>query len=286
MITTNLPRLRFSTARKAKCAAGALAALSVSWSAHAALIGKWTGDGYTAGDWLDSSGNGHTGTAIGIVTTSITGFNGHKSLVFPGGDGAAATGYFNVLNDATALVGATDLTLAAVFNPTAANTSLGGQFWQKSGLIGNEQPNAVNDWGLGFGASQADLGVGAPDTTIVSSALTLGAPHVVIGIWSGTGTMTLYVDGVQAAQNTASPTAPRDANQSGSFGLGVSVTLQNNDTHIFTGQIAELRAYNDSSQDPAALYAALRNIYIVPEPASPTLLGLGALGFLRRRRAR
>jgi hypothetical protein len=219
------------------------------------------------------------------VTTSLSGFNGHKSLVFPGGDGAAATGYFTVLNDATALVGATNLTLAAVFNPTAANTSVGGQFWQKSGLIGNEQPGAVNDWGLGFGASQADLGMGAPDTTSVSPALTLSAPHVAIGIWSNTGTMTLYVDGVQVAQNTAAPTAPRDANQSGSFGLGVSVTLQNNDTHVFTGQIAELRAY-DSAEDPAALYTSLRNIYIVPEPVSPVLLGLGSVAFLRRRHPR
>jgi Concanavalin A-like lectin/glucanases superfamily/PEP-CTERM motif len=286
MKTTNFAGLRFSPSRKVKITAGAMAALSVSWSAFGSLIGQWVGDNYTSGNWNDSSGNGHTGTLVGTVSTSISGFNGHKSIVFPGGDGAAAMGHFTVTNNASTLVGATALTLAAVFNPTAANTSVGGQFWQKSGLIGNEQPGAVGDWGLGFGGSQAAMGVGAPDTTIVSPVVdpALNTPHIAIGQWSTAGTMTLYVDGVQVAQNTSSPTGIRDANASGAFGLGVSVALQNNDTHIFTGQIAELRAYNDITQDPTALYNSLRNIYIIPEPASVALLGLGAFALLRRRR--
>jgi hypothetical protein len=129
------------------------------------------------------------------------------------------------------------------------------------------------------------MGVGAPDTTIVSPVRDpAGVPYIVIGVWSTTGTMTLYVDGVQAAQNTTSPTAARDANAFPNFALGSSVSVQNGDTHVFTGQIAELRAYN-SAEDPAALNASLRNIYIVPEPVSATLLGLGALPFFTRRRA-
>ena len=266
-----------------KIAAGTMGILSVSWSAQAGLVGQWIGDTYTGANWTDSSGGNHTATPIGTLTTTTVGFNGHKAINFLGGDGAGASGFFTVINDGTFLVGATDFTLAAVFNPAVANTSVGGQFWQKAGLIGNEQAGAVADWGLGFGASQADVGVGGPDTTILSAALTLQIPHIAVATWSSSGTMTLYIDGVQAAQSTAVPTAARTA-ATFPVALGASVGTQNNDLHIFNGQVAELRVYNDTSTDPTALYNNLRNTYLVPEPGTSALLAVGAVGLLRRRR--
>ena len=266
-----------------KFAAGAVFILSVPWPANGAIVGQWIADNYTSGDWTDSSGGNHTATLLGTVTTSTTGFNGHKSIVFPGGDGAGASGFFTVANDATLLVDATSFTLAAVFNPATANTSVGGQFWQKAGLIGNEQPNAVTDWGLGFAASQAYVGVGAPDTTILSNTVSLMTPHVVVATWSTSGTMTLYVDGVQVNQTTTAPTAPRST-VGFPIALGADVGVQNNDLHIFNGQVAELRIYNDATTDPAAIYNGLRNTYLVPEPGTSAILVTALVGLVSRRR--
>ena len=258
--------------------AAVLAGLCSAGSAHAALIGQWTGDNYTSGNWADSSGNNNNGTVIGAPVATPNAFGSHKGVTLAGSD------YFTVANSATVLVGANALTLAAVFNPSAANASSGGQFWQKAGLIGNEQPGAVNDWGLGFGASQANIGIGNPDTTILSSNLALNTPHVIVGTWSTAGVMTLYVDGVQAAQNATAPTAARDNNNFGGFALGANLAAVNGDLKPFIGSIAELRAYNDVSIDPVALSNSLAATY-VPEPGSLALLGLGSMAFLRRRRS-
>src|SRR3712207_7492055 len=57
----------------------------------------------------------------------------------------------------------------SVFRPTTAGASSGGQFWQRSGLIGNEQAGGVADWGLSYGASQVTGGVGGPDTRLSRS---------------------------------------------------------------------------------------------------------------------
>ena len=267
-----------------KFAAGAVFIFSVPSAVKAALVGQWIADDYTTSDWIDHSGGNHTATPIGDLVTSTSGFNGHKSIVFPGGDGASALGFFTVSNDSSLLVDATSFTLAAVFTPATANTSVGGQFWQKAGLIGNEQPNAVTDWGFGFGGSQAYVGVGAPDVTILSTNLSLSTPHIAIGTWSGTGTMTLYVDGVQVAQSTTAPTAPRSA-LGFPVALGADVGTTNNDLHIFNGQVAELRIYNDAATDPGAIYNDLRNTYLVPEPGTASLLATSALvGLARRRR--
>jgi hypothetical protein len=80
-------------------------------------------------------------------------------------------------------------------------------------------------------------------------------------------------------------TAPTAARVSTGFpvALGASVGTQNNDLHIFNGQVAELRIYNDATTDPAAIYNGLRNTYVVPEPGTSTCIALGLLAFGRRR---
>lgn len=266
--------------RASRIALGAFTALSVPWSAHGVLVGLWTGDAYSAGAWTDSSGGNHLATEVGAPISTTNAFNGHKGVAFDGDD------YFTVPNDSSLLIDATAMTLVAVFRPTASNASTGGQFWQKAGLIGNEQPNAVTDWGLGFGGDVAVMGVGQPDTTIASNPLTLNVGYVAIGTWDSSGVMTLYVDGVQVAQNPVSPTAARNANAFPSIALGANVSVFNNDLKPFIGDIAELRIYNDNSQDIAALTTTLTNTYLVPEPGSAILLGLGAVGLISRRRGR
>lgn len=130
------------------------------------------------------------------------------------------------------------------------------------------------------------MGVGQPDTSIVSAPLALNTGYIAIGTWDSSGAMTLYVNGAQVAQNLASPTAARNASAFPSFALGANVSVVNPDLKPFIGEIAELRIYNDNSQNIAALNTALTNTYLVPEPGSTILLGLGAVGLISRRRRR
>src|SRR3954466_8481928 len=75
--------------RSMRLAMAVVAGLSAAGTAQAALIGQWTGDNYTAGNWTDSSGNNNTGTAVGAPVAlpgTPLAFNGHKSVAFAGAD--------------------------------------------------------------------------------------------------------------------------------------------------------------------------------------------------------
>ncbi len=276
--------------RKRKILAGAvLAGMLGATSANAALKGQWIGDNYTSGNWSDSSGNNNTATAVGTPVSTPGAFGTHKGVTLNG------TSYFTVPNTASSLLGATSLTLAAAFNPTVPQTSSGGQFWQNAGLIGNEQGGSVNDWGMSIGTTgptatpplvtTGNFGVGNPtDVTITSTAINLAAPHVLVATWKNTGVETLYLDGVQVAQNTAVSTNPRDAvNTVAAFALGANLALANGDLKPFIGSLAELRVYDDTTIDPVALSNTLSSTY-APEPGSLALIGVGGLALLRRRR--
>ena len=120
--------------RKAVLAAVAVT-LGTAATSQAALVGQWKGDGYVTGqNWADSSGSGNIGLpANGTSTATPNAFNGHAGVTFGG------VGYFNVANTfSNPTTPANALTLAAVFKPTTTGTSSGAQFWQNSGLIGNE----------------------------------------------------------------------------------------------------------------------------------------------------
>jgi hypothetical protein len=284
MKSLSLPQGHRSAA--VKLSAAAFAVLALQNSAPAALVGQWIGDNYTSGNWADSTGNGHTAIPAGTLSTTDNFFNGHRAVNFSGG---TFDGYFRVANNPGTLQGATALTLVAVFHPVDNGLSSGSQFWQNAGLIGNEQGGAVSDWGLGYGGTLARMGVGGPDTTISSTgAVTLNATHVMIGTWASDGTMALYLDGVQVAQTTTAPTAPRSAQAIPDFALGANLGLNNGDTKVFNGMIAEFRVYNDATQNIAQLTNDLTNTYAVPEPGSITLITFGvlsALGLRRRSRA-
>ena len=279
-----------------------LAAIFVLFSANvsltrASLIGDWVADTYQSGDptWTDSTGNGHTATAVGpnSLTVTANALNGHAAINFFGGNGVGAQGYFTVANDGSTLVGATGLTLVAVIQPTAAGTSVGGNFYNQAGVIGNEQGGVVNDWDLGFASSQAVGGIGNPDTTLTSAPLTLDQPYIEIGTWDTSGLLTLYINGVQVAQTNTGSTGPRDANGNGQFALGADTANDNGDLHIFTGQVGELRVYNDNTENIAALTNSLAAVYGIPEPstwaevlAGAGLLALGCSSFGRALRRR
>src|SRR5437016_1467329 len=96
-------RLGMSRRQLMILAAAAASGLAAG-SARAALVAEWKGDTYTTGNWVDSTTNGHDATPVGSVTTTPNAFNGHAGVNFAGGNGAAASGFFTVTNNASTLI--------------------------------------------------------------------------------------------------------------------------------------------------------------------------------------
>jgi hypothetical protein len=108
-----------------------------------------------------------------------------------------------------------------------------------------------------------------------------------LATWSATGALTLYVNGVQVAQNISASIAGHEANASRRFALGASTILNNSFTHVFTGQVAELRLNNtlSSAANVANITSTLHANYAVPEAGSAVVeIAFAAAALFRRRR--
>ena len=128
-----------------------------------------------------------------------------------------------------------DFSLEVWFSSHGGGTGAGvTQWWQGAGLLDGEAPGVVDDFGTSLDASgQVWAGTGHPDTSIHSGpGFNDGAwHHVVFTRAHATGTLTLYVDGVQVATGhgagtqrlTSAPGLRIGATQSGVSFLGGSL---------------------------------------------------------------
>jgi hypothetical protein len=99
------------------------------------------------------------------------------------------------------------------------------------------------------------------DGTIHSPDLPLNLTHVAVMTWQYSGqtartaTLTLYVDGVQVAQETK-PSEPRTRDNAIALGAasGAGYTC-------FKGVLAEVRIYSDATEDVAAMSNSLLKTY-------------------------
>ena len=151
------------------------------------------------GDARDSSGQGNHGTTNGGVAF-VAGKVGAQALSTDG-----ATGYVqipvSVRNDFT----------IALWVKTSASGG-GNQWWAGKGLVDGEVGGTVDDFGTALVGGKFALGMGNPDTTIVSSSSINDGfwHHVAATRDSTTGQMKIYVDGALQATG-AGPTASRTA---------------------------------------------------------------------------
>jgi hypothetical protein len=229
-------------------------------SVNPALVARWVADDYESGNnWIDRI---HHLVAVQINSpvAIANAFNGHPGVQLNGKD------QFFVLNAADDPVpNATKMTLVAVFKPNAAQP-VGKDFWQGGGLIGGDVHDTVNDFGLTWGGVTGTEVVGGAgnfgghiDGSVPSPELELNRTHVAVMTWdcpNSTATITLYVDGVWAAQDTqsAEPRLP-----------DIPIALGNasaNASMCFSGMLAEIRIYNDSKLDVMALSESLMRTYV------------------------
>ena len=194
------------------------------WNADS-LVGA---NGTSVGTWTDTVAgkNAANGAAPTLTNAAI---NGHNAVNFNGSQ------HLFVAAADSSVSGASAFTIAVVFTPVASGAA-GANWYQNSGLVDSEQVGITQDWGLEWNSSnQVAAGIGNPDTTTNSAALSLSTPHVAIYSWDSSGRMTLSVDGTAVATNTTA-TAARNSN---GFTIGECLSS----TAHFKGQIADIQFF-------------------------------------------
>ncbi len=108
-----------------------------------------------------------------------------------------------------------------------------------------------------------------------------GSYHMAMTFDDAANTMTLYVDGVQVAQNTGVTNTLGGLSNAHAY-LGKS--SWNADTNNLNGSIDEFRIYNNALSGAEVASSFALGADAVPEPSSTALLGLGGLALILRRR--
>ncbi|HXI73196.1 MAG TPA: LamG-like jellyroll fold domain-containing protein, partial [Verrucomicrobiae bacterium] len=206
---------------------------------------RWVADNLSGSD--GSSVNNWTDGIAGKNATQPSGsnqpklysnvLNGHKAVRFS----SAAPQYLTVTAADSPISGAANFTLVTVFKtstPGAASSS----FYQNTGLLGCEQPNAVADWAFCLNGTQLGAGLGAgagncsSDVSVYGGSVADGKMHVAMYVRSGS-IIRLYVDGVIVAMQDGLCAAAR-----GSYDFQIGAMTAG--TLGFDGDIAEIQIYN------------------------------------------
>lgn len=208
-------------------------------------VSQWVADSLTesngapVGIWADVMGGktavqSDSGKQPQVYAGAL---NGHNVVRFS----AAAQQHLTVAATNSPMSGANDFTLVLVFQ-AAAPGDVSGSFYENTGLLGCEQPNAVPDWALGLSGSELVAGLGAGATSCSADVGLYGGngadgkPHVAMYVRSGS-VVRLYVDGVVVASQNALCTGAR-----GSYDFQIGAMTDT--SHFFAGDIAEIQIYN------------------------------------------
>jgi hypothetical protein len=205
--------------------------------------------------WVADRLNGSDGTIVSNWTDSIAGkiatqplagnrprlynnvINGHKTVRF-----ASASSQYLTINQADCpMSGAGSFTLIMVFKTSTPGSS-SPNFYQNTGLLGCEQPNAVQDWAFCINGTQLGAGLGAgasgcgADYALYGGNVTDGTPHAAMYVRNGDA-ISLYVDGALVAyQAGLCPLARTNYN--------VQIGAMTTSSYFFNGDIAEIQIYN------------------------------------------
>lgn len=247
--------------------------LGTTQGLSAGLVGYWPLDGNPD----DASGNNNNGTIVGSVTPSADRFGETDgAMQFTG---AAWTSYINVGNSPVfELSGAMTITAWLNLNVTPMN--------RNSRILAKMGAGGSRSWSSGI--EQSVSGVARPATfqvapngssvTSLSDDASLPSGEWVhyAGVYTPGVSMQVYLNGDLAAIKTDGI----PASQYSSNGKPVYIGARPDDgASGWYGSLDEVRLY-----DEALTESQIEGIMALPEPATVLLLGLCALGLIRRSR--
>jgi len=154
-------------------------------------VGYWPLDATNGNITLDLSGNGNHGAVTNASLNNSGRVNG--CLNFNG-----ASSFVQITNPV-----ANDFSIA--FWVKTTQTAGTGQWYNGAGLVDGDAPFTKDDFGTALVGGKFALGIGNPDTTILSTtAINDGAWHQCVATrQQSSGVLCLYVDGVLQATGTA-----------------------------------------------------------------------------------
>ncbi len=177
-----------------------------TWVLAAGALGYWPlneTSGLTAVDLLGANDGAHSAAVVlGAAGATGDGFGPvHWAAQYNGS---------NAYTQIPRLIGDTNFTIALWVKTTATGGT--PNWYQGRGLVDGEMAGVTDDFGISLVGGQLALGIGNPDTTLLSSnVINDGAWHFVVATrHAGTGAMQLYVDGALAGTATG-PVGPRTA---------------------------------------------------------------------------
>jgi len=214
-----------------------VAPVATTWFRADAITGLANGASVTT--WNDASGNGYNATQSisgkqpAYVTNAMNGlpvvrFNSANSTYLA---------FNRPVQD--------DFTIIIVYQSSQTGQGTGTAFFNGSGLVNGDQPNAQNDFGTALnGNGLVTAGTGNPDISINSGGgYNDGKPHIVtFKRTESTGELDLYLDGNRVATGTGgtqSLTAPSQLD------LGAVPSGGG----FFSGDIAEVKIFNTALSD-------------------------------------
>lgn len=237
----------------------------------------------TTGGIADSSGNARPnaipGTAAIRPTLNTGGLNGHSYLTFDGVDDRLTTTNSPDPSLLSFSNGKAGLTVAHVVRLTGSVTAAGTRFLhfhtRGSSTAGRITifVTAAGFWGAGCRRLDTDA-----NTDAISTVQADNNPHLVVAVadYSGTGTIRVYLDGVQiASANLPSAVGPSSATNSQAWSYGASATPDGWTPMEWYDGLGYDRAL--TSTELTALWEFERDRYALgPAPASKTLRVLRA----------
>ncbi len=238
-------------------------ALKAGSSGYLVPASRWVADslpgnsGSSVSNWTDVivGNNAVQTTNVNqpLLYTSV--LNGHNTVRFS----SNSDQYLTVAAANSPISGAGDFTIVVVFRTSAAGES-SPNFYQNTGLLGADVPNAAQDWSFVINGAELGAGLGegvncSGDFSLYGGNVTDGNPHIGAYVRSGSS-IRLYVDGEIVAGQTGLCTQPR---VSCPFDIGAMTTAP----YYFNGDIAEVQIYTQalSYTEMATLTRNLANTY-------------------------
>jgi len=211
------------------------------------------------GNWNNSVAGSFAGVLTGTGNTSTIITDSERGLVadLTGTNSWVYVGYDTALNS---IATNQQFTIATWVKSTA------GANWQQ--IFGRR-----TEWGIRMVEGKVQLFT-AGGTLLGSTAINDGEwTHIAATYNGGTGQAVVYVNGVQDGASTINTTLVSSLRAA----IGGRSSTYSVADFIYTGYVDDVRVYNTS-------LSSTEISQLVPEPATLCLLGLGAMGLIRRKK--